>query len=49
MAKFRKSLGLAQHRLSKSAGLKRHTIMSYENYQSYPTLDVATKISKALY
>lgn len=48
IAKLRKPLGLSQHSLAKSVGLKRHAIMSYENYQSYPTLDVAVKISKIL-
>ncbi len=48
IAEFRQPLGLSQHRLAKAVGLKRHAIMSYENYKSYPTLDVALKIATVL-
>ncbi|MCR8968747.1 helix-turn-helix transcriptional regulator [Facklamia sp. 7083-14-GEN3] len=31
IVKFRKNLGLSQHRLAKAVGIKRRLIMAYEN------------------
>lgn len=45
---FRKEKGLSQHRLAKAVGLKRRSIMAYENYQISPTLETACKICKVL-
>ncbi|MBS4749495.1 helix-turn-helix domain-containing protein [Carnobacteriaceae bacterium zg-ZUI78] len=48
IAEFRKLLGLSQHRLAKLVGLKRHSIMSYENKTKIPNIKVAYEISKVL-
>ncbi len=48
IAEFRKPLGLSQHRLAKAVGLKRQTIISYENNRTYPTLDMALRIAQVL-
>ena len=48
IAKFRKPLGLSQHRLAKLVGLKRHSIMAYENQTKIPTVKIAYEISKVL-
>lgn len=48
IAKFRKEKGLSQHRLAKEVGLKRRSIMAYENYTISPTLETAYKISLVL-
>lgn len=48
IAEFRKPLGLSQHRLAKLVGLKRHSIMAYENQTKVPTLKIAYEISKVL-
>lgn len=45
---FRKELGLSQHRLAKEVGLKRRSIMAYENNTISPTLETAYKICKVL-
>ena len=44
ISEFRKPLGLSQHRLAKMVGLKRHSIMAYENQ----TIKIAYEISKVL-
>ncbi|MDO5732433.1 MAG: helix-turn-helix domain-containing protein [Eubacteriales bacterium] len=48
IAEFRKEKGLSQHRLAKAVGLKRRSIMAYENYQISPTLETAYKICQVL-
>ena len=48
IAEFRKEKGLSQHRLAKAVGLKRRSIMAYENYTISPTLETAYKICKVL-
>ncbi|MBS4761504.1 helix-turn-helix domain-containing protein [Carnobacteriaceae bacterium zg-ZUI252] len=48
IAEFRKPLGLSQHRLAKLVGLKRHSIMAYENQAKVPALKIAYEISKVL-
>ena len=48
IAEFRKELGLSQHRLAQAVGLKRRSIMAYENKTISPTLETAYKISKVL-
>lgn len=45
---FRKQKGLSQHKLAKAVGLKRRSIMAYENYQISPTVETAFKICKVL-
>lgn len=45
---FRKEKGLSQHRLAKAVGLKRRSIMAYENKTISPTLETAYKICKVL-
>jgi hypothetical protein len=45
---YRKEMGLSQHRLAKKVGLKRRSIMAYENNVISPTLEVAYKIAKVL-
>lgn len=48
IAEFRKELGLSQHKLAKEVGLKRRSIMAYENNTISPTLVTAYKICKVL-
>ncbi|WP_297812135.1 helix-turn-helix transcriptional regulator [uncultured Finegoldia sp.] len=48
IAEFRKELGLSQHRLAKTVGMKRRSIMAYENNTISPTLETAYKICKVL-
>ena len=48
IAEFRKELGLSQHRLAKAVGMKRRSIMAYENNTISPTLETAYKICKLL-
>ena len=48
IAEFRKELGLSQHRLAKAVGMKRRSIMAYENNTISPTLETAYKIWKVL-
>lgn len=48
IAEFRKEKGLSQHRLAKAVGLKRRSIMAYENYTISPTLETAYKICQVL-
>ena len=48
IAEFRKALGLSQHRLAKAVGMKRRSIMAYENNTISPTLETAYKICKVL-
>ncbi|WP_216380003.1 helix-turn-helix transcriptional regulator [Arcanobacterium phocae] len=48
IAEFRKQQGLSQHRLAKAVGLKRRSIMAYENNTISPTLETAYKISGVL-
>lgn len=45
---FRKELGLSQNALAKMVGLKRRSIMAYENNTISPTLETAYKICKVL-
>lgn len=45
---FRKEAGLTQHGLAKRVGLKRRSIMAYENNTISPTLETAYKIAKVL-
>ena len=48
IAEFRKEKGLSQHRLAKAVGLKRRSIMAYENNTISPTVETAYKICKVL-
>ena len=48
IAEFRKELVLSQHRLAKAVGMKRRSIMAYENNTISPTLETAYKICKVL-
>lgn len=48
IAEFRKEKSLSQHRLAKAVGLKRRSIMAYENNTISPTLETAYKICKVL-
>ena len=48
IAEFRKEKGLSQHKLAKSVGLKRRSIMAYENKTISPTIETAYKIYKVL-
>lgn len=48
IAQYRKELGLSQHKLAKAVGLKRRSIMAYENNTISPTLETAYKICKVL-
>lgn len=48
IAEFRKELGLSQHKLAKAVGLKRRSIMAYENKTISPTLETAYKICQVL-
>ncbi|MBS6106865.1 MULTISPECIES: helix-turn-helix transcriptional regulator [Anaerococcus] len=48
IAEFRKELGLSQYKLAKAIGMKRRSIMAYENNTISPTLETAYKICKVL-
>ncbi|WP_073998722.1 helix-turn-helix transcriptional regulator [Anaerococcus urinomassiliensis] len=48
IAEFRKEKGLSQHKLATAVGLKRRSIMAYENNTISPTLETAYKICKVL-
>lgn len=48
IAEFRKELGLSQRYLAHAVGLKRRSIMAYENYTISPTVETAYKISNVL-
>lgn len=48
IAEFRKEKGLSQHKLAMAVGLKRRSIMAYENNTISPTLETAYKICKVL-
>ena len=43
---FRKERGLSQNALAQMVGLKRRSIMAYENNTISPTLEIAYKICK---
>mgnify|MGYP000926188599 CR=1 FL=1 len=43
---FRKERGLSQNALAQMVGLKRRSIMAYENNTISPTLETAYKICK---
>ena len=43
---FRTELGLSQNALAKMVGLKRRSIMAYENNTISPSLETAYKICK---
>ncbi len=45
---FRKEKNLSQAKLAKLVGLKRRSIMAYENNTISPTLETAYKIAKVL-
>ena len=45
---FRKEKNLSQQKLAKLVGLKRRSIMAYENNAIGPTLETAYKIAKVL-
>ncbi|MCT7843410.1 MAG: helix-turn-helix domain-containing protein, partial [Lactobacillus iners] len=46
ICEYRKALGLSQHKLAKAVGLKRRSIMAYENKTISPTVETAYKICK---
>lgn len=48
IAEFRKEKGLSQHKLAMAVGLKRRSIMAYENNTISPTIETAYKICKVL-
>lgn len=48
IAEFRKELGLSQHKLAVAVGLKRRSVMAYENGTISPTLETAYKIAQVL-
>ena len=48
ICKFRKEKSLSQHKLAKAVGLKRRSIMAYENNIISPTIETAYKICKVL-
>ena len=48
IAEYRKEMGLSQHKLAKAVGLKRRSIMAYENKTISPTIETAYKICKVL-
>ncbi|EFO68432.1 helix-turn-helix transcriptional regulator [Lactobacillus iners] len=48
ICEYRKALGLSQHKLAKAVGLKRRSIMAYENKTISPTVETAYKICKVL-
>ena len=45
---FRKEKNLSQHKLAQAVGLKRRSIMAYENNTISPTLETAYTIAKVL-
>ena len=45
---YRKTMGLSQHKLARAVGLKRRSIMAYENKTMSPTIEVAYKICQVL-
>ena len=45
---FRKEKHLSQQKLAQAVGLKRRSIMAYENNTISPTLETAYKIAKVL-
>lgn len=45
---FRKEKNLSQQKLAKAVGLKRRSIMAYENNTISPTIETAYKIAKVL-
>ncbi len=45
---YRKTMGLSQHKLARAVGLKRRSIMAYENKTISPTIEVAHKICQVL-
>lgn len=45
---YRKAMGLSQHKLARAVGLKRRSIMAYENKTISPTVETAYKICKVL-
>lgn len=45
---FRKEKNLSQHKLAQAVGLKRRSVMAYENNTISPTLETAYKIAKVL-
>lgn len=45
---FRKEKHLSQQKLAHAVGLKRRSIMAYENNTISPTLETAYKIAKVL-
>ena len=45
---FRKEKNLSQHKLAQAVGLKRRSIMAYENNTISTTLETAYKIAKVL-
>ena len=45
---FRKEKHLSQQKLAQAVGLKRRSIMAYENNAISPTLETAYKIAKVL-
>lgn len=45
---FRKKKHLSQQKLAQAVGLKRRSIMAYENNTISPTLETAYKIAKVL-
>lgn len=45
---YRKTMGLSQHKLARAVGLKRRSIMAYENKTISPTIEVAYKICQVL-
>lgn len=46
ISEFRKEMGLSQRGLASLVGLKRRSIMAYENKTISPTIDTAYKICK---
>ncbi|MDD7463234.1 MAG: helix-turn-helix domain-containing protein [Anaerococcus sp.] len=48
IAEFRKEKRMTQAMLAKEVGLKRRSIMAYENNTISPTLETAYKICKVL-
>ena len=48
IAEYRKEMGLSQHKLAKAVGLKRRSIMAYENKTISPTIETAYKTCKVL-
>lgn len=48
ICEYRKALGLSQHKLARAVGLKRRSIMAYENKTISPTVETAYKICQVL-